>query len=311
MKPISARMKRDPTAAEPLMRKYEKRILALFEDYREEAARILRSEATFLPLQEKAAVKSPYPLMPPSPPKIKTLIDTKKVQAHLDQAGLVKVNIPGDLIIDEETERAYKRGMDYGNRQIKSVGGGIALGVGPKDARMLRALKDRSLADLKGITDATGTRIMRTITDGIINDEEFGKITRDIVRQVDNVGIVRATMLVRTETMKAVNTGVISRYEAAGAEEVEFLAALDDATCPECEELNGKTFPIGETPAVPIHPNCRCTWIPVVKIPTVESMREAARAAEKWHKPRITISPGEPDGALEGDIWVQVPEELV
>jgi SPP1 gp7 family putative phage head morphogenesis protein len=303
-------MKRDPTAAESLIRRYEKRLLSLFGDYKTEVERILQTQSTFIPLKEKGAVKSPYPLTPPMPQKIKTFINTKAVQQHLDQAARVKVNIPGDLIIDEETERAYKRGMDYGNRQIKSVGGGIALGVGPKDARMLQALKDRSIADLKGITDATGTRIMRTITDGIINDEEFGKITRDIVRQVDNVGIVRATTLVRTETMKAVNIGVISRYEAAGAEEVEFLVALDDKTCDECEELNGKTFPIGEVPDVPIHPNCRCTWIPVVKIPTVESMREAARATEKWHKPRITISPGEPDGAMEGDIWVHVSEEL-
>jgi len=230
------------------------------------------------------------------------------VQHHLDHGGIIYVNCPVTLIIDEETERAYRRGMDYGNLQIKSVGGGIALGQGPKDARMLQALKDRSLADLKGITDATSTRIMRTITDGIINDEEFGKITREIVRQVDNVGIVRATMLVRTETMKAVNTGVISRYEAAGAEEVEFLAALDDKTCDECDSLNGKTFPIGEAPDVPIHPNCRCSWLPVVKIPTTESLREAIREAETWHKPRITISPGEPAGAKEGDIWVRVKE---
>jgi SPP1 gp7 family putative phage head morphogenesis protein len=323
MKPVSARMKRDPTAAEPLMRKYEKRILALFEDYREEAARILRTEATFLPLQEKAAVKSPYPLMPPSPPKIKTLIDTKKVQAHLDQAGLVKVNIPGDLIIDEETEKAYRHGMEYGNRQIKSVGGGIALGIGPKDLEMIKALKGRSLADLKGITDATSAQIMRVITDGIINDQEFGEITRDIVRSVDKIGIVRAANMVRTETMKAVNIGVYTRYERAGLseEDEEWLTALDNDTCDACRENNGKTiaeigyYPPGHgSPDVPY--GCRCTIIPKIKVPVVEAKRgtvldriadylqEVAKAI--WHKPRITISPGEPDGAMEGDIWVQV-----
>jgi SPP1 gp7 family putative phage head morphogenesis protein len=267
-------MKRDPTAAEPLIRRYEKSLTRLFEDYKTEVSKILDRQSILQPITEKAA--SRYPANPPMPPRIRFTVDTKAVQQHLDLAGLTQVEIPGELIINEETERAYRQGMEYGNRQLKSVGSGIALGQGPKDARMLQALKDRSLADLKGITSSTSTEIMRVITDGIVYDRQLKDITRDIVRSVDNVGITRATMMVRTETMKAVNTGVISRYESAGAEEVEFLAALDDKTCEECEELNGKTFPIGDAPEVPVHPNCRCSWIPVVKIPTEEALRQPA-----------------------------------
>jgi hypothetical protein len=37
--------------------------------------------------------------------------------------------------------------------------------------------------------------------------------------------------------------------------------------CPECESLHGNEYEIGSVPALPVHPNCRCTVIPVIEVP--------------------------------------------
>jgi hypothetical protein len=37
--------------------------------------------------------------------------------------------------------------------------------------------------------------------------------------------------------------------------------------CPECESLHGNEYEIGSEPALPVHPNCRCTVIPVIEVP--------------------------------------------
>lgn len=295
-------MRLDPTGTMPQIRRYERQLTKLFEDYRVEVERILDIRASILPLPTGvseapgvSAVAQDVPL------GIKKLLNTKGIQAHLDQAALVKVRIPGDLIIDAETEKAYRKGIEYGNRQIKTWGRGISLGKAPIDARIIQALKDRSISDLKGITDVTGTRIMHTLTDGILRDREFKDITRDIVRNVDNVGIVRATTLVRTETMKAVNAGTRSRYEGAGVEQLERLEASDEKTCDDwpfsvggrsftgCGELDGQVFTLEEGAEIDAqtHPNCRGTWIPYNPPKGAKGEQEAPPGAEERPPPDI------------------------
>jgi len=45
----------------------------------------------------------------------------------------------------------------------------------------------------------------------------------------------------------------------AGVRRVKWVAMEDERTCPECMELDGKTFRIDKVPPKP-HPNCRC-WL--------------------------------------------------
>jgi hypothetical protein len=39
----------------------------------------------------------------------------------------------------------------------------------------------------------------------------------------------------------------------------------DEKICEDCLALDGKTFDIDKAPTLPIHPNCRCCYVPVVK----------------------------------------------
>ena len=117
-----------------------------------------------------------------------------------------------------------------------------------------------------------------------------GLTPSDIARSLLDSGMdlseERASMLARTGSIWAYNEGAVERYVADGVEVVEWLTADDDLTCPFCAEMNGKRVETqesffsngdalqagGETLKFgrfdvkhpPLHPNCRCTLIPVV-----------------------------------------------
>lgn len=74
----------------------------------------------------------------------------------------------------------------------------------------------------------------------------------------------RSEMIARTETAGAWAEGNIASYREAGLAKKEFSSAND--ACPICQPLDGKTYNIGSDEVViPLHPNCRCDWLPVIE----------------------------------------------
>lgn len=80
----------------------------------------------------------------------------------------------------------------------------------------------------------------------------------------------RAKTIARTETLKAANLGRIASFEQAANNglynrdraQLEWIATLDERTCPLCAALNGERVPVGATfdgQLPPRHPQCRCT----------------------------------------------------
>ncbi len=78
-----------------------------------------------------------------------------------------------------------------------------------------------------------------------------------------------ADRIVRTELTRIQNAAAADTYKAAGIEKYEYLAIEDDRTSEECSELNGKIFRLDDAVVgenfPPIHPNCRCSIIPIVE----------------------------------------------
>ncbi|CAK0754665.1 hypothetical protein CCP3SC1AL1_2110002 [Gammaproteobacteria bacterium] len=73
-------------------------------------------------------------------------------------------------------------------------------------------------------------------------------------------------MIARTESTRVAAEGAINNYKDNGIQQVQFLSAMSDRTCPECEEKNGRIMSLEEAKStIPVHVYCRCTWIPVVK----------------------------------------------
>lgn len=95
-----------------------------------------------------------------------------------------------------------------------------------------------------------------------------------------------ASVLVRTASAHTFQAAS-SETAAANADIIKgevWTATLDTRTCPVCGELDGQTFPLGEGPTTPAHPNCRCFRVAVTKsykelgIP-LKDLEPAARAS--------------------------------
>jgi SPP1 gp7 family putative phage head morphogenesis protein len=108
-------------------------------------------------------------------------------------------------------------------------------------------------------------QISGVLANGLAQGKGPMQIARDINNRVDKIGITRARVIARTETINAHAEATLNSYEEAGVEgvevEAEFTTSGDNAVCPECDALSGKVFTLTEARGViPVHPQCRCSW---------------------------------------------------
>ena len=114
--------------------------------------------------------------------------------------------------------------------------------------------------------------IKRTVTQGVLTGKSIPEVARDIGRVVKDKDAFRragktvfktaqrrATLIARTETLRAHNEGRKVFYRQVGITKVRWLIADDSRTCPICRALDGKVFGIDEVEGPPKHPGCRCT----------------------------------------------------
>lgn len=102
----------------------------------------------------------------------------------------------------------------------------------------------------------------------VLNGIGSGKTITEMAVKLDGMmsnGLYNSYRLVRTETMHYLNQATLMAYKDRGVKRVEYLAAEDERTCETCGPLDGQIFEIGKAPILPIHPNCRCTYIPVIE----------------------------------------------
>lgn len=140
----------------------------------------------------------------------------------------------------------------------------------PVHADRLGLIYTRAYNDLDGITKTMDQQISRILAQGIGEGRSPRELAAQINERVDKIGITRARVLARTEIISAHAEASINAYEEAGLEglevDVEFSTAGDGSVCEECDALSGRVFTISESRGIiPIHPNCRCGWSPVVQ----------------------------------------------
>lgn len=181
-------------------------------------------------------------------------------------------------------DTAYQKGMRDAYKKGGSKGAGKSVQSSfyqPVHADAAGMIYTRSYTGLVGITDAMDTAISRTLAQAMLEGRGAMDTARMLEDRVDAIGTTRARTLARSEMTSAYAEGALNSYEEMGIEgvevEAEFATAGDDVVCPECEELEGKVYSIEEARGViPVHPNCRCAWIPMVG----ESKSELVAAEE-------------------------------
>lgn len=172
-------------------------------------------------------------------------------------------------------DTAYNKGIRDAGMAMRAAGGNVsdrwmdAAFNQPINADRVGLIYTRAYNDLEGITDAMDQQISRALANGLANGDGMMDIADELTSMVDDIGEVRAEMLARTEVIAAHAEGALNSYEEAGIEGVSILAewatAQDDAVCPLCDEREGEEISIEEARGqIPLHPNCRCAWLPVV-----------------------------------------------
>lgn len=166
-------------------------------------------------------------------------------------------------------DSAYQQGLRSAQKELGLGEPFIARALSqPIHADRVGLIYARVYRDLEGITDAMDLAISRALAQGIAEGRGMAEIAYDLQAAVDGIGIARARVLARTEVVAAHAEATLNSYEEAGVlgveADVEFATAGDSVVCPQCADLSGKVYSVANARGViPVHPNCRCAWLPV------------------------------------------------
>ncbi len=133
----------------------------------------------------------------------------------------------------------------------------------------LRTMYRRHYRALEGVTQEMDRQMSRTLTEGFAQGHHPRKMASELNDRIDKIGITRARTIAQTETINTHAEATLNSYERSDTEQVvketEFSDSNDARVCERCEDLDGTTYTIDEARGViPQHPNCRCSFIPVL-----------------------------------------------
>lgn len=106
--------------------------------------------------------------------------------------------------------------------------------------------------------------LRKTLNISMSSGEGIPQITSRLQKTM-NSGYYDTVRLARTEVIRVRNKAKINVYKDNEIDKVEWDSSPEqDRTCDICASRNGERYEINKVPHMPAHPNCRCTWIPVV-----------------------------------------------
>lgn len=173
---------------------------------------------------------------------------------------------------------AYQSGVLSANVKLAQAGVTVpqqalfAVFNAPRHADAMGMLFIRNFEELKGVTQAMSQGISRSLVGGMAEGIGPREMGRRMAAEVENIGVRRGTLLARTEVIRAHSEATLNRFEDFGVREVEGFVELetagDDRVCDLCLGLEGNPISISEARGIiPVHPLCRCTWLPIIDEP--------------------------------------------
>jgi SPP1 gp7 family putative phage head morphogenesis protein len=237
------------------------------------------------PLEPDEPEPSPLP-MGISTPGLSNPNKVKRFRAWL--RGKMDSTLAGDALIQQYIDQGYRRGTERAFDDLRR--GGIMTGEGEQadlkrqgakeefsriamtksaTVEKVKLLAGRTFHELEDINTKMSARMSRVLVDALVQGWSPAKAAREMVKQVD-LDISRATVIVRTELVRAHSEGQLDALEMLGETEVgvmaEWITAHDGKVCPRCKALEGQTFSITDARGMlPLHPRCRCAWVPLRK----------------------------------------------
>ena len=281
-------LKRDPTRTTMLRKQFIADVTRRFKALGRAITELVDENDAF-GLRERPKIKF-HAEIPGGKRQYQFLTDAKKVdayQAWLKQQVDAKIlspvgGIAGKPWTAKYIDSAYMKGglRAYTDTHAEALAGssdfyaggkaGFLKDVfgGPEALSKIELLGTRAFNGLKGITDTMSTQMSRILADGLAHGKGPGEIARELRASVSKMNKTRANMLARTEIINAHAEGQLDAFDALGIKELgvmaEWSTAGDNRVCEQCAGLEGSRFTVEEARGmIPIHPNCRCSWIPV------------------------------------------------
>jgi len=126
-------------------------------------------------------------------------------------------------------------------------------------------IKGRRFEDVRSLRKKDIPKFKKALSSGFEEGKTISTITKDVEpfmkkkEETDNV--------VRTEVIRASNEGALQTYkESPVVRQVEWSTSMDLRVCPVCAGLNNKRFTFEKAEGkIPIHPRCRCSWLPITE----------------------------------------------
>lgn len=213
------------------------------------------------------------------------------LRRQLDRGVLRVIERNGNTFI----QNAYHSGLQHADSELRKAGVDVSeqdierIFNLPVHQDTVGLLYQRNYEALRGINQEVAKQISQTLSDGFSQGKNPRTIARELTDRVDTIGKTRATTLARTEVINTHSEATLNRYEQLGVDGVTIKAELSTAgdrrVCPLCKAREGKTVTIQEAreetftyeadedepPSLsgtyrirpPIHPNCRCAWLPI------------------------------------------------
>jgi len=210
---------------------------------------------------------------------------------RVEDAKVLEVVRDGNGAVIERTgwqdvfvRNAYLRGVVQSDLVLRRLGQqSIPLTVGnilsdPVHSDALNRLYNVNYDALQTVINATNDDmailLRQTLTQGYADQltiRQLSKAIQEVIEgRINAVAMHRSRMIARTEIIAAHADATLNTFENRGILTVrgnaEILTAGDNRVCSICSGLQGVIFSIARARGIiPIHPQCRCTWIPVIK----------------------------------------------
>ena len=233
-------------------------------------------------------------------------------------------------------DSAYQGGIRAGRAELRAAGetipdfGDLGPGVGrdiavvafnqPIHADRVGLIYSRVFTDLKGVTQVMDTQISRELALGMAEGRNPRDMARSLADRVDKIGITRARLIARTETVRSHNEAKLNEFERVEGMTgdnvlVKWVTAQDERVRDTHRPRHGKIYTRAEARKLIGEPNCRCTlipYIPALEVGLGEMEREEAKP--KMTRRRLPVEIITPvSTAFEQDIiglLDKVPSEI-
>lgn len=233
------------------------------------------------------------------------------VEKAFDKKDKARISTIAD--VSEDNELWFSPLMDLikifvegeGILQIQELVDGVVFYMATEEVK--KFLKKDGARFIPAVNEETSSLIRQELADGVDKGESIPKLRDRIEKVYADAAGYRAERIARTEVLRASNFATEEAYRQSGVvSQKEWLTAHDERVCPWCGPKDGTkvdldsdfakkgdtivgtnesgkkvrlTIGLSNVSAPPLHPNCRCTLIPVLS----DNKKMSETAAELEH----------------------------